>query len=90
MHATKEIVHAEIRHEDGHECQCHIQMIVSGLVQPVNTLMVYGHAIDHEGDECPCLLGVPAPVCSPRDICPDGTDKDTVTQTGEGRVEKQL
>ena len=90
MHAAEEIVYAEIGHQDGEESQYHVEMEVAGITQPWDALLMDGHGIDHERDECPGLFGVPAPVCAPRHVGPDGTDEDAETHAGEGGIEEEL
>ena len=90
MHAAEEIVHAEIGHQDGEESQYHVEMVVAGVAQPGNALLVNGYGIDHESDERPGLFGVPTPVCAPRHVGPDGTDEDAESHAGEGGIEEEL
>lgn len=90
MHATQEIVHAKVGHQNRKESQYHVEMVVAGGAQPGNALLVNGYGIDHEGDERPSLFGVPTPVCAPRHVGPDSTDKDAEAHAGEGRIEEEL
>ena len=90
MHTAKEIVHAEIGHQNGKESQYHIEVVVAGTAQPGDALLVNGYGIDHESDERPGLFGVPTPVCAPRHVGPDGTDEDAESHAGEGGIEEEL
>ena len=89
MHAAKKIVDTEVGHQDGEEGQDAVEVIVGGAAQEEQGEVVDGHSIDHEGDEGPHLLGVPAPIGAPRDIGPDGSYEDADAQAGEGGVEEE-
>ena len=46
MHAAKDIVYAEIGHQDGEECKEHVQMIVFRGLQELDRFMVQRYGID--------------------------------------------
>ena len=48
-----------------------------------------GEGIDHERDESPGFLGVPAPVASPRLVGPDGSHEDAYAEQEDGGIEHQ-
>ena len=89
VHAREEIVHAEVRHGNAHECQGDVDVIHQRLAENRQTLRMHHHGINHEGDERPSLLAVPTPVSTPTHIRPDGTDEDSESHRGEGRVEEE-
>ena len=89
VHACKEKVDTEVRHSNAQECQRYIDVIDEWFAEDRQTLRMYHHGINHEGNECPRLLAIPAPVCSPTDIRPDGTDEDSQSHRSKGRVEEE-
>ena len=48
MHAAKEIVYAEIGHQDGEECKEHVQMIVFRVLQELDRFVVQRYGIDKQ------------------------------------------
>lgn len=48
-----------------------------------------GQRINQQRNERPHLLGIPAPIASPRHIGPDGADEDTGGEAEDGRIEHQ-
>ena len=88
MHAAQEIVYAEIGHYDAKERKGDVYMVYKGLAENRKGLGMHYHGVDHEGDECPCLLAVPAPVVAPTHVCPYGAYEDAYAHGGEGRVEE--
>ena len=89
MHARQEVVHTEIGHQYAEEGDKHIDMYMQRLMHPPD-VVVKRSCIDEHGDESPCFLGIPTPVFSPTDICPDGTDEDSYCYQRYGRVEQKL
>ena len=70
MHAAEEVVDAEIGEENGEEGYEHEEVIGAWLPEGGDALCMERHGIYHEGDERPCLFGVPAPIGAPADVCP--------------------
>ena len=50
MQATKNIVYAEIGHQDSEECKEHVQMIVFRGLQERDRFVVQWHGINKQGD----------------------------------------
>lgn len=73
MHATEEVIDTKVSHYEAHQGKDRIDAVVTNGTEPRQTLRMERHAIDKKRYQCPCLLWIPAPVCSPRDICPHGT-----------------
>ena len=72
VHSREEIVDTEVSHQDAQEAENHIEMIRARASQPRQALRVQGDGVEHEGDERPRFLRVPAPVVAPTDIRPHG------------------
>ena len=51
-------------------------MIVFRGLQELDRFAVQRYGVDEQGDECPYLFRVPAPVSAPRGVCPYGTEED--------------
>lgn len=58
MHAGKEIVHAEVSHEDGEEREEDVGVVETRTVLGDDGL-VERDGVDHESDERPGLLRIP-------------------------------
>ena len=86
MHAREEIVHTEVGHGDTQEGKGDVNVIYQRLAEDRQTLCMYHHGINHEGDERPGLLAIPTPVITPAHVSPDGSDEDAESHRGEGRV----
>ena len=88
MQAAKEVVDTEIGHEKRQEGEGHIEVIGQGTLEDWETLSMHHDGIDHEGNERPHFLGVPAPISAPRDVGPNSSDEDAEASGGEGGVEE--
>ena len=88
MHASEEVVDSEIGGEDGEEGEYHIEMIETRIAETRHGLSMEGNGINHEGDECPCLLRVPRPVGAPRDVCPNGAEEDACGEKENGGIKE--
>ena len=89
VHASEDVVHTKIGHEDGEECHYHVCVEPAGIVQPLEALLVEGGSVDEEGDECPHFLRIPRPVAAPRHIGPHGSEEDACAQEEGGWIEQQ-
>lgn len=88
MEAGEEIVHAEIRNDDGYEGDGEIHQQVAGTSErrkPADRVEREG--VDQESDEGPGFFRIPSPVASPRLVGPDGADEDAGGKKHDGRVE---
>ena len=63
-------------------------MVWYGLSEQRQALCVQNNGINHKGNESPCFLRVPAPVCAPAYVSPYCTDEDAQSHRSYGRVEK--
>lgn len=88
MHSREEIVRTEIRHEDAEEGQQHVDVDVERLAQPLERGVERG-CVDEHRDESPHLLGVPAPVSAPADVCPYGSYEDAHGKETDGGVDEK-
>ena len=89
MHAAEEEVDAEIGEEDAQEGDEHVEVEKEGGTEDFKALAVKWEGINEHGYQCPYFFGIPAPITSPTDICPYGSDKYTYCQTENSRVEQQ-
>ena len=86
MHSGKEVIYSEICHGNAHECQGDVNVIYQWLAEDRQTLRMHYYGINHKGDERPRLLAIPTPVITPAHVSPDGSDEDSESHRGEGRV----
>ena len=79
VQTTEEKVDAEIGEEDANEPDDG-QPGHAVAVPPFNSTGMEESGIDKPGNQRPCLLGIPAPISAPRQICPDGSRDDPQRQ----------
>ena len=63
-------------------------MIEEWFAEDREALRMCHHGINHESDECPRLLAVPAPIVSPTYIRSNSSDENAESHGSKGRVEE--
>ena len=89
MHATKQVIDAEIGHEQGEEREEEVEVIGHRATKAGPSMGVNDDGVNHERDQGPRLLRIPTPVGAPRDVGPDGADEDADTERGKGWVKEE-
>ena len=77
MHATQKIINTKIGHQKTAKGQYRVNPVVAGRTEPGKALSVERQAVDNQRYECPTLLWIPTPICSPRNIRPNSSQKDS-------------
>jgi len=76
MHAAEQVVDAEVGHQQREEGEEEVDVIGHRATEGGPSVGVDDDGVDHERDQGPRLLRVPAPVRAPRDVGPNGADED--------------
>ena len=89
VYAAQQVVDTEVGHQYGEEGEDAVAVQCHGAGKPRHGAAVERGGIDEHRDECPHLLGVPAPVAAPRHVGPHGTDEDACHEQHQRGIEHQ-
>lgn len=90
VHAAQQKVYSKIGHYHCQEGRKGISVVSNVITEKGNGTAMQRRGVYEHGDECPYFLGIPAPIPSPGDVCPNCSDEDSSGKQENGGIKHEV